>query len=155
MSFWNDSRADETRRRWLDGQSAQKIADAFGNVVCANDASGKAAGPETAAEPALISLLERFYQQLSQGEEPLRLTPLELETLAPLLGSLPLELEQAADGTPRLWSRRSWQRQQRLIAALVERLSQHGGLLVTGGAGFLGSHLVDLLLLLDLCLPHH
>ena len=98
-------------------------------------AAPAAAGPETAAEPALISLLERFYQQLSQGEEPLRLTPLELETLAPLLGSLPLELEQAADGTPRLWSRRSWQRQQRLIAALVERLSQHGGLLVTGGAG--------------------
>jgi exodeoxyribonuclease V alpha subunit len=93
------------------------------------------AGPGAPADPALIALLERFYLQLSQGEEPLRLQPEELESLVPLLGSLPLEIQQGADGTPTLWSRRSWQRQRRLIADLVERLSQRGGLLVTGGAG--------------------
>jgi GcrA cell cycle regulator len=41
MSFWTDSRADETRRRWLDGQSAQQIADALGCGCTRNAVIGK------------------------------------------------------------------------------------------------------------------
>jgi hypothetical protein len=41
MSFWNDSRADETRRRWLDGDSAQQIADALGCGCTRNAVIGK------------------------------------------------------------------------------------------------------------------
>jgi hypothetical protein len=41
MSFWNDSRADETRRRWLDGQSARQIAYAVGCGCTRNAVLGK------------------------------------------------------------------------------------------------------------------
>jgi len=87
----------------------------------------------------LQPLLERLLLCQLQGREPLQLDAAELAALPAAsqtaLKQLPLVLiEQGAQGAE-LWSRRQHQQQQSLLKDLEQRLHQHRGLLLTGGAG--------------------
>ena len=87
----------------------------------------------------LQPLLERLLLCQLQGREPLQLTAAELPELTAAaqtaLQQLPVVLiEQGAQGAE-LWSRRQHHQQQHLLMDLEQRLHQHQGLLLTGGAG--------------------
>ena len=87
----------------------------------------------------LQPLLERLLLCQLQGREPLQLTAAELPELTAAaqtaLQQLPVVLiEQGAQGAE-VWSRRQHQQQQHLLMDLEQRLHQHQGLLLTGGAG--------------------
>ena len=99
------------------------------------------AGADARGAEALLPLLERLQQAIAEGSEPLPLLPHELPllqgpTLA-LLRSLPVALETtpADGGPPLLWTRAAFDRRERLLAELEQRLIAHDGCLVTGGAG--------------------
>ena len=95
---------------------------------------------EVQAEAQVLQpLLERLLLCQLQGREPLQLDAAELAALPAAsqtaLKQLPLVLiEQGAQGAE-LWSRRQHQQQQSLLKDLEQRLHQHRGLLLTGGAG--------------------
>ena len=87
----------------------------------------------------LQPLLERLLLCQLQGREPLQLDAAERAELTAAsqsaLQQLPVVLvEQGAQGAE-LWSRRQHQQQQSLLMELEQRLHQHRGLLLTGGAG--------------------
>lgn len=99
------------------------------------------AGAERHQGEPLLPLLERLQLAIAEGREPLPLLPHELPLLqgpaADLLADLPVVLEPAPaeGGPPQLWTRASFDRHERLLAELEQRLTGHGGCLVTGGAG--------------------
>ena len=88
---------------------------------------------------ALQPLLERLLLCQLQGREPLLLDAAELaelnSTTKAALLQLPLVLIELGSQGAELWSRRQHQGQQSLLEELEQRLHQHHGLLLTGGAG--------------------
>ena len=88
---------------------------------------------------ALQPLLERLLLCQLQGREPLQLDATELAELSTAtktaLQQLPVVLIEQGEQGAELWSRRQQQQQQNLLKDLEQRLHQHQGLLLTGGAG--------------------
>jgi len=97
--------------------------------------------PATAAQEQtqLQPLLEALLQCQHQGAEPLNLSAQTLESLTPSaregLSALPLMLVERPEGGAELWSRRQHQQHQQVLTVLQQRLLNHGGLVLTGGAG--------------------
>ncbi|MEB3176137.1 MAG: AAA family ATPase [Synechococcus sp.] len=95
---------------------------------------------KAAQEQALLQpLLEGLLQCQHQGAEPLALSAQALEALPPAaregLSALPLVLVERPEGGAELWSRRQHQQHRQVLHELQQRLLNHGGLVLTGGAG--------------------
>ena len=92
-----------------------------------------------AQSEALQPLLERLLLCQLQGCEPLQLDSAEFAELTAAtkkaLDQLPLVLIEREDQGAELWSRRQHLQQQSLLKELEQRLHQHQGLLLIGGAG--------------------
>jgi exodeoxyribonuclease V alpha subunit len=99
------------------------------------------AGADPALVGPLLPVLERLELAVAEGREPLPLLPHEGSLLqgpaAALWQRLPVVIAPAtvAGDPPQLWTRAAFERRERLLLELEQRLIGHGGCLVTGGAG--------------------